>query len=512
MFQRLLLNTAILTLSTLMACSLAHAWSEPAIAPVMMTAPLTPPPVTGSTFYVDRNNLGGTCNNNNPGTQTQPWCTIGKATTTLTAGQRAYVRAGTYPEGGLRPTNAGTPGNYITFEAYPGESPVINCTGQTFCWDGVSGAHTYVVWNGFEAYGPKQQLFVCTNSNCHHVWFVNGKYHDSGSTFEGFQFSQHHLVFSNNIAYNMPVHPVGSGGHDNILEWNLLYDNGRNTDDEGVLKCGVNSYNCIIRYNTAYNNYRDPASTTPPFNGSCYQGITGFYIDVGIDSDGAHPGAMSYMYNNISFDNDIGLQIYHTKGARIFNNIAYHNGFTAGASAGWCQNFGHGLTIEGAQTDIQVFNNTVYGNRNRGINYGGAPNGVVISRNNISMNNGTDFASFNISNGNYNYDLMFNNVGGVLINWGGTVYTSLASFRSRPGNTTWLNAVGSAATFVNAAGGNFHLTSTSAGKDAGTALTLCTYDYDNHSRPQGSAWDIGADEYTSDDISLSPPTNLRVEP
>src|SRR5437899_1659837 len=78
MFQRLLLNTAILTFSTLMACSLAHAWSEPAIAPVMMTAPLAPPPVTGTTFYVDGASIGGTCNNNNSGTSTSsPWCTIG---------------------------------------------------------------------------------------------------------------------------------------------------------------------------------------------------------------------------------------------------------------------------------------------------------------------------------------------------------------------------------------------------------------------------------------------------
>jgi hypothetical protein len=69
-------------------------WTEPAIAPIMMTAPLTPPPVTGTTFYVDKSNLGGTCNNNNnPGTQTQPWCTIPHPNQTRYPGQRMYVIA-----------------------------------------------------------------------------------------------------------------------------------------------------------------------------------------------------------------------------------------------------------------------------------------------------------------------------------------------------------------------------------------------------------------------------------
>src|SRR4030095_11687927 len=69
-FPRLSLQTAILTFSTLIASSMAHAWSDPPIGPVMMTAPLTPPPLTGATFYVDKSSLGGTCNENNPGTQT----------------------------------------------------------------------------------------------------------------------------------------------------------------------------------------------------------------------------------------------------------------------------------------------------------------------------------------------------------------------------------------------------------------------------------------------------------
>jgi Protein of unknown function (DUF1565) len=36
--------------------------------------------------------------NSNPGTLTQPWKTIGKAMATLTPGQAAFVRAGTYQE------------------------------------------------------------------------------------------------------------------------------------------------------------------------------------------------------------------------------------------------------------------------------------------------------------------------------------------------------------------------------------------------------------------------------
>jgi len=472
----------MLTLSTLMAGSLAHAWDEPVIAPIMMTAPLTPPPVTGTTYYVDKGNLGGTCNNSNPGTQTQPWCTLGKAAQTLTAGQRAYVRTGTYTEGNLHTTNAGTPGNYITFEAYPGERPVINCTGNTFCWDGVGFSWSYVVWNGFEAFGAGQQFFVELGTNTHHIWFVNGKYHDNAFNFAGFVLSVGNNVISNNEIYNTGMVSIyTSDGHDNIIEFNVFHDNARNDDDAGVIKCGVHDSLCVIRYNLAYNNYRNPSSSVPCPSAPTCQGVTPYYMDFHENTG----GNLSYIYNNVAFDNDAGIQVFNSQGVRVFNNIVYHNGFTPGAGT-FQIGYGQGINVEGFNNNnIQVYNNTVYNHSNIGLNFGQSPSGGYVSRNNIVMNNTINMQVLGGAlNENLDYDLLSG--GSIAIRWNNIDYT-LASFLARGGNTTWTHAVGTAASFVNAASGDFHLTSTSAGKDAGTPVALFTYDYENHARPQDAA-------------------------
>ena len=85
---------------------------------------LLPLLVSATDYYVDKDSIGGTCSDSNPGTQSQPWCTIGKANQELRPGDTVYIREGTYSEG-IRPSVSGTPGNYITYKAHPGESPTI---------------------------------------------------------------------------------------------------------------------------------------------------------------------------------------------------------------------------------------------------------------------------------------------------------------------------------------------------------------------------------------------------
>lgn len=519
MLKRLLFITAMLTLFLPMPSAWAQ-WSEPTIGPVMMTAPLTPPPVTGTTFYVDKNSIGGTCNNANAGTSiSAPWCTIGKATATLTAGQRAYIRAATYNEGNLFPANSGTAGNYITLERYPGDAmPVINCTGATWCFDGFSsGSKSYWVINGFELHSPNQQWMVCwATVNCHHWWFVNGKYHDSGHGFAGFDFGvgTHHMVLSNNEIYNSDVSPVfltGQVGFDSIAEFNVMYNNGRDHDDEGAIKCGGGSWGCVLRYNTIYENWRDPSSTRPCFNNNPCKGISGLYIDQGCDLDGGAtlPGCpnanagRSYIYNNIVYNNDIGIEVFDSPNVTVFNNLVYNNGSVPNGGAKPSATWGIGLTIESTnKIGNQVYNNTVYNNANMGLNFDSTPATGLITRNNIFMNNNSVklrdsgvqvMSNSGAANVNFNYDLIVG-ANPQLIRYNNTNYASLAAFQARGGNTTWLNAVATAATFVGAAGGDFHQASGSSSVNAGATVSAFSYALENTSRPQGGAWDIGAYE------------------
>ena len=73
---------------------------------LMLTCPLM-----ATTYYVAKSG-----NNNNAGTQAAPWLTIGKAASTMVAGDKVIVSAGTYAEK-VTPANSGTSSARITYEA-----------------------------------------------------------------------------------------------------------------------------------------------------------------------------------------------------------------------------------------------------------------------------------------------------------------------------------------------------------------------------------------------------------
>jgi len=75
-----------------------------------------------TTYYIAP---GG--NNSNAGTEASPWLTIGKANTTLVAGDKVYIKAGTYSDA-IRSTNDGTSdANRITYQAFG--NGTVNLTG-----------------------------------------------------------------------------------------------------------------------------------------------------------------------------------------------------------------------------------------------------------------------------------------------------------------------------------------------------------------------------------------------
>ena len=64
--------------------------------------------------------------------------------------------------------------------------------------------------------------------------------------------------------------------------------------------------------------------------------------------------------------------------------------------------------------------------------------------------------------------------------------------------------------FVNVSEGDLHLASgVSAAVDVGLEISGLSDDFDGQNRPQGSGFDIGADEYSAD-IAPQPPKNLHI--
>lgn len=76
-------------------------------------------------YYVDKNSVGGTCSDDNPGTLTRPWRTIAKANTEACAGDTVCLRAGTYDNEQIKPAQSGTPGRLVLYRNYADEEVVI---------------------------------------------------------------------------------------------------------------------------------------------------------------------------------------------------------------------------------------------------------------------------------------------------------------------------------------------------------------------------------------------------
>lgn len=81
-----------------------------------------------ATYYVATNG-----NDANPGSLTLPFATLGKAAGLANPGNLIYLRGGTYPwTAKVQLTRSGTVAQPIRVRAYPGETPVLDFSGQTF--------------------------------------------------------------------------------------------------------------------------------------------------------------------------------------------------------------------------------------------------------------------------------------------------------------------------------------------------------------------------------------------
>ncbi len=140
----------------------------------------------------------------------------------------------------------------------------------------------------------------------------------------------------------------------------------------------------------------------------------------------------------------VGIGIYTGSGNVAYNNLIWGNRY--------------GIAIRYGASNTRVYNNTLYNNVEYGIFNDGDSTSAVI-RNNI----------------------MYSTSGEDLYETGsGTVVDH--NFTNDP-------------QFVNAAGLDFHLRSTSPAIDAGLSIGQVPDDFDGVRRPQGAAYDIGAYEY-----------------
>lgn len=425
------------------------------------------------TCYVAKNG-----NNANGGTSGSPWLTIAYAASQVTAGTTVYVKAGNYNEK-VSPSNSGTAGNYITYQAYPGDVVTINGNGQIpGTYDGIFhiSSKNYIkvigfkiqnsTWNGvmIDGFGGTNSTNIIIQANEISNIGYTGLYAQDGN----------YITFDGNTVTNTQTCGSGCGYGQQNENIDMLY-----VDYFEVM-------NNIV-YGTA--NYESMDFKSGVNHGSIHDND----IQPG-ESAGIYVDARDVVSRNISIYNNrvwsntptdsvrgIAIGVEDTSPAplgsardiNIYNNIIYGMGAT-GIAAGTAYSVG---VID----NIIVANNIIYDNgkvNNWGggiaAEYPGATN-IKITNNIVDQNGG--FGQIKLYSG-ASATVSYN-----LIN--GSSPTLGTNYRT--GNPK----------FVNVATKDFHYQSTSPAINNGTSTNAPNVDYDGNSRPQGNAYDIGAYEYVS---------------
>ena len=412
----------------------------------------------GAAYYVAPNG-----SDVNRGTETQPWRTIQKAAATLTAGDTVYVKAGTYNEKVI-PENSGSPGNYIIYAAYPGDTVILDGTNITPYWRDalftIEGK-SYIKISGFRI----------INSLSPHG--SEGIYLKEG-------LHQHHIIIERNYFHNIRGPAICAYSCDYLIIINneIAEVNVDETPGEAISAYDIHRFE--IKGNHVHHTHKEGIDLKASSNGRIYQNHihnvsgTGIYLDAwdGPDHD-------IDIYQNIvhaNGGNGIGIAIEQEGGSLrnigIHNNVVYNNAASGISIASYF--------FPTPRENIKIMNNVLYNNGHDGIYVGDVTVKNSVIRNNIcSKNRRHQIASYSPSMITIDHNLIDGS-------------TQICGNDALVGDPK----------FVNPSQADFHLKKDSPAINKGWALDAPDHDFDGNPRPQGSAYDIGAFELTGTRINL----------
>jgi hypothetical protein len=469
-----------------------------------------------STYFVATNG-----SDRNPGTQAQPFGTIQHALNVASQpGDTIDVRGGTYHEKITFPHSGSAAGGYITLQAYPGEHPVLNGTGVPSSDVGYGNDMvqminvSYVKLNGFEIAYDKGTSNVDASA-VHiegagsNIQILNNNIHDmSGVHGMGISVYGSSLttpianvtIDGNTLTKCQPADSETLTLNGNVTNFQVTHNLVHDCNNIGIDMIGGEASifglpgprpglpvarNGLCAYNTVYNIHAN--------YGGGYAG--GIYVDGGQNIT---------VMDNVSYKNDLGVEVgaenagYVASGVVVENNLIYLNTQGGLVFGGYDQSVGR-------VQKCSFLNNTLY--KNDTLNTGDGQLWIQWASNNIVSDNifyagpnqvliGSFDPGSNVGNLlDHNLYFASSGAGNAVFNWNGNTYTGFTAYRQATGEDG--HSLFADPQFVNAAGADFHLKSTSPALDAGstTAGQFATTDFTGVTR--GTPPDIGAYENTA---------------
>ncbi|MCX4918904.1 right-handed parallel beta-helix repeat-containing protein [Streptomyces sp. NBC_00687] len=292
-----------------------------------------------------------------------PFRSLQKAADTAAPGDTVSIMSGTYRQKSnaadvLLISRSGRAGAPITFQAYPGQHPIINPVGA---WNGirVNGA-SHIIIRGLEIKGDSANISLRDAERGAST--KNGKYNTNCLSIDKNKASgatPHHIDILNNTVHHCPGGGIGASDVDHLtIDRNHVYSNAwysvfgnsgisiltaRDSDAGDPRK-----YKIRITNNTAHDN-----ETKVKWEGCrCYSDGNGIIVDT---LKGHNYQGRVLVANNVSYDNGgSGIHSYKSQHVDIVNNTAYQNGRSTRMNS-----YANIFAVD--SKDVRLLNNVSYG-------------------------------------------------------------------------------------------------------------------------------------------------------
>lgn len=299
-------------------------------------------------FYVAPNG-----SDSNSGTREKPWRTISKATYSLVPGDTVYIREGSYAER-LYLRKSGSPDNFITIAAYPGETVTIDGSGIDWGYD----------WNSLVNINRQSYIRISGLRVVNSRWFGIGDSPDGNGC--------SNIVVANCTTYNTRSSGIFFAYASNIsIEGNSVSQACTSPSQEAISLCTVNNFtvknNIVSEFAREGICAKDGCTDGSIYNNELNRGGWGDSVGrpgIYIDSYSRHQYNIAVYGNHVSAC-PTGICVASEEGGFLENISIYDNTVH---DCDWGLSMGDwdvGHTHE--MKDISFVNNTIYNTTDGGI-------------------------------------------------------------------------------------------------------------------------------------------------